>query len=1170
MMSSTARKRERLASRWMVAAAALLWGAARLGAAELQILLPLGRTAYQTNEWIDISLVRQSPQALAAGDLVLAVLGADGSKLSFTFAVPTVPVVGTDARHTEHLHLNGWLLRPGHYRIEAAADGATAAAELDVYSHIRKTSFRLINWGRAQGPHQLVEGEDSLGFNLFYGGYGNDDQANFIRAGVDYMSCCTMGGAHQMDMRTECDWSDPYVIRGGTRRVARRAFIDRTRPNVPGVHFYDEPGLTWFKHPVTGEHTPHGLPSQVRSYEAAFGKAPLPYYEVKPDNPDHAAQWRHWALWKLGLMDAAWKEAQFGVSYVRPDFLSVTQSQYGWSAFTDGYYFNVARCLPVVSGHGGYDDFGCGYFNPSYFLEMARARDLAKPCWYLPTWYGNTPSERFRLEQNLSFMTNIQGMISPPDIDPFEPAKKPAADGVVESNKLMARLGTIFTTMPVTRPPVAMLYSMSHNMYEQTGDRKSNYAHDNKQGRHLPFTYLAGKLLQQQFMAVVEEDIVDGTLAAHHKAVILTSIDFLDPPVVAALEAFAAGGGLVMLTGDCRVKIQGAVNLGVVSELPDAAIVNKLRAEGKHAEANKFATVGHLIAGAAPLAKAIKAQLDKARIKPIFECDQPGIVATRQAAGEIEYLFAVNATYDPASGGMNDIKATEATITLVDDGRPVYDAVRGGPVPEFQKKDGKLTGRFRFGPGQMRVFARPGCPFKLQTARPVLLRDYTSAEQPLSVEIAAALSGENGRPLAGAVPLQVRLLDTLGNVRYDLYRATDQQGLLKLRLPLAANDSPGVWSLQVVDLLTHQAGADVFAVPPTPQCGAMAGSTSRAVAFGPDRDNAFRFFRVHHDVTLVVGKSDYNQPAAERLGQILRPWGVRSRIVKAEEVNRPRDLSAEEAATWVGLEPGRCKPGKENAVSLVGFDIPGPVVLLGTPEDNPLIQFIQKQRFLPYQPEVIKFPGRSRGMFAWQRDAVGAGQESITLVAYDAAGMSEAVGTLYEAVAGLEPLTRFEPPRASTVAPATRSAATKDLATAWRLVLSDQAVAMKADRGQIEVLTWDGSLHRVDAAGKSIAQQAVPPADMVKTVRQLQTAPDAAGMELARKHVPANRIVKAVAVSKDAVAVAYWGGTLQVLSPAGELRTSQLLPQDVTGLVWLEGRLVVGLADGSLVALDVK
>ena len=155
--------------------------------------------------------------------------------------------------------------------------------------------------------------------------------------------------------------------------------------------------------------TPHAVPSQHRSYAAAFGHPPLRYTDVDPNRPDHVRQWDHWARWKLGFMDAAWKDAQFGVSRVSPRLLSVTQSQYGFSAFTDGYYFNVVRSLPVISGHGGYHDYNLSYFNPSYFLEVARARDFGKPNWYLPTWYGNTTSDQFRLEQYLSFQTGHPG-----------------------------------------------------------------------------------------------------------------------------------------------------------------------------------------------------------------------------------------------------------------------------------------------------------------------------------------------------------------------------------------------------------------------------------------------------------------------------------------------------------------------------------------------------------------------------------------------------------------------------------------------------------------------------------------------------------------------------------------------------------------------------------------
>ena len=63
----------------------------------------------------------------------------------------------------------------------------------------------------------------------------------------------------------------------------------------------------------------------------------------------------------------------------------------------------------------------------------------------------------------------------------------------------------------------------------------------------------------------------------------------------------------------------------------------------------------------------------------------------------------------------------------------------------------------------------------------------------------------------------------------------------------------------------------------------------------------------------------------------------------------------------------------------------GRCILLGTPEDNPLIAFVQHYGFLPYTANA-DFPGRGRGYLAWQRDAVGLQQESVTLIAYDAAG----------------------------------------------------------------------------------------------------------------------------------------------------------------------------------------
>jgi hypothetical protein len=1153
----------------------LPWAApGRAAAADVKVVLPLQRTAYQTNERIDVDVIRSDGKGLRAGDLVLKLRCTDGSDLSFTFPVKAVRSGSGPPRSVEHLHVSGWLLRPGKYAVEVVCDDATGKSEIEVYSHVRRSSFKLINWGRAKGAkEQLPQGEDSLGYNLFYGHFAQEDEASFIRAGVDFMSNCTMGGGHQMDLRQECDWSDPLVVRGGTRRVARRSFIDRTRPNVLGVHFYDEPGLTWLKHPATGENSPHDIPAQVRSYEAAFGRKPIPYHLVDPKNPEHVARWKHWARWKLGFMDAAWKDSQFGVRQVRPDYLSVTQSQYGFSAFADGYYFNVVRSLPVISGHGGYHDFGPGYWNPSLFLEFARARDLSRPNWYLPTWYGNTSSDLFRLEQYLSFQTNIQGMMSPPDLEPGQPERSKAAAGIVQSNHLMGRLGTIFTTMPVERPPVALLFSLSQMIRKQTEDRKVNYAHETAHGRNVGFTYLAGKLLQQPFLVVLDEDVRDGTLAASHKAIILTSIDYLDPEVIAGLEGFAKHGGLVLLTADCKVSIKGSVNLGVTPGYPNAPRIAELRKAGKNKEADQLTRMRQALQGAHTLANAIRPHLEKAGIKPVFACDQPGIAATRQSAGDIEYLFAVNATHDPLGDPMLGVKSVTAKIGLEDDGRLVYDAVYGGAVKQLTKDGKQLRGTFRFGPGQMRVFARTARPIGgVKTGAPLVRRDYTQEKAPIRLELSAALVDDAGRLLSGSAPVRIRVLDPLGAVRYDLYRATDH-GTLTLSLPLALNDPAGKWTVKVAELLANTGDTAHFTYPAVPTASVAAGATRRAVHLAQDRDNVFRFFRTHHKITLVTGSSPYNKVAAERLTRVLKPWNVECTTITAAEANRPRSLSAEEATSWVCLDytgKGQIKAGDKNSPALVGFAVRGPVVLLGTPDDNPLIKFLVTYRFLPYTPKKGELPGPGRGYVAWQRDGVGVMQESITLIADDADGMAEAVGTLYELLAGIDPLTPLALPRASTIRPATQEKTVPQAQVAWSALLSDSVVGLKAEGGKLTALTQAGVLAELGPAGKVVGRQVVEGPAYEKSAADLRTPVTPAAVAAAQKTADPRRVVKFVVPNGELKAVAYWGGAVQIVDASRSVRAAYALPQDVTAVAWTGPQLVVGDADGRVVALNVK
>lgn len=1160
-------------------------------AAEVKLLFPQGRTAFQTNEWIDVSVARSSPQPLAESKIVLTLNGLDGSRMSATFPARAVSMVANEARAVEHLHLNGRLIRPGKYTVDVTADGASANAEIEIFTHVRHTDFRLVNWSHVTGANRLLQGAGSFGFNLVYGVNNADPDGSFIRGGVDYMANCTMSGGHQMDLRNECDWSDPFVTRGGTMRVVRRAMIDRGSPNVPGVHFYDEPGLTWDKHPVTGEFGPHGVAAQMRAYRAAFGRDPISYHEVDPKNPDHVARWQHFARWKLGFMDAAWRESQFGVSFVRPDFLSLTQSQYGWTAFTDGYYFTVARSLPITSGHGGYHDFGPGFFNPSYFLEMSRARDHHKPCWYLPCWYGNTTADEFRLEQYLSFQTGLHGMISPPDL---EPSTNPSArQGIVESNILMGKLGPVFVNSPPTKAPVALLYSLSQCLQTQTLDRTKNYAHEIPHGQNLPLAYLAIKLNQQPVTAIVDEDILDGTLAADHRAVVLTSINHLDPAVVRGLESFAAGGGLVLLTADSSVAIKGAVKLPVTPATVSQREFDEIMAAWKYDKLLSVQTVGQFIARATPLAKAIRAELDKAGIKPVFECDVPTIIATRHVTGDVEYIFAVNATHDDnakdekGNAKKNAPTVATATITLQNDGLAVYEAAQGTKAYDplwnerlreigipliFESKGDKLVGKLRFGPGQMRVFVRAPLFGGAKVAPPKVVRQFSVDDDPMSVEIAASVVNGLVQPILGSIPVRIMVRDPLGEFRYWVTRAT-KQGQVTLRVPLAINDPPGEWTVWARECVTEGPGGGgrSFDFAPPLHATSWAGSTPRAVSAVNDRENIFRFARLHHEVTVVAGSSPFHAAAVQRLAKNLEPWGIRCKVLDIAEASKPRTLSDDEARTWVGLSyagKGNIKPGGGNPPVLAGFAVQGPVILLGNPADNAIIKFLLDEKFLPYKPDPATFPGPGRGYLAWQRDGVGRGQESIALIAYDETGINEAVGSLYEAVAGIEPLTKWNPPEAVSITPAQRSLSPKPAAVAWTAALpTDRVLSLRVDGQQIVAVSHDGSVTTLDVAGKVVSQRAATPEELQQARNPAARSVDAA---LAKTHGRPDRLFKLASPSNDRVAVAYWGGTLRIAQPDGKVLTEQQLPQDVTVLTWRGDDLLVGLADGRVLALHAK
>ena len=1189
------------------------------GAAQLQLLFPLNRVAYQTNELIDISVVRSDAQALPAGTLALVLSSEDGSQASFSFAVKAVPVANGLARTTEHLHVNGAYLRPGRYTVQATADGAAAQGEIAVYNHIRKSTFRLGEWASradAKKGEQRVLGEDGLGFNILYSMYGGYHPDDGIRTGLDYMRGCAMGGGHQIDLRMEKDWSDPYVLRSAIPRGTRQAMRDRTYPNTLGVHLYDEPGLTWFMDPITGAVNPHTVLPQWMSFEAAFGDDPTLYRTITEDelvsvkeklaqmnasedkavknaanrlapfvamadvyrkvpaffktldgnDPAQVEKWTQWAYWKLGFMDAVWKYAQHGITRINGDFLALTQAQYAPTAFTDGHYFNVMRSLPINSGHGGYDSVENGYFNPIMTLEVCRAHDLVKDNWYLPVWYGSTESDVFRLEQYTCFMTGIQGLFTPPDIQVHKPDTCKQADAVVESNKITAQLGTIFNTMPVTRPPVALLYSLSHQVRKQANDTSFTYGHMDNHWQSFKHTYTAGQMMQQPFLPVLDEDVMDGTVAAHHRAIIVPGVTYLAPAVVAALEAFAADGGLLICTADTTVAIKGAVTADVMPGfLPEqkekiAALEKEIQAtndtklkQEKQGQLRNQRSIGSYMTAAAPVIKALQPLLATAGLAPVFTCNEPGIMARRQGAGDIEYLFAVNAAFDYKVNTWNALRAATATIGIQTNGRPVYDAVRGGTLVEFGNtkvdQNGVITASYRFGGGQMRVFALTARPIGgVKVGTPRLSLETIRDQSPSNVTFTSVLLDNAGGLLAGSAPLRIVVTDPLGVERYRLFRATEG-GLCSLTLPLAANDPAGAWTVNVTELLNNTSGQTTFSYKPALRVSAAAGATRRAVTFGNDRDNIFRLFREQQAMTIVLGAGNYTA-AAERLVKILAPWGITCTVINAADINKEREVPAVEKITRTSMRGGN-------------WPIVGAAILLGTPEDNPMIKFAVTDGLLPYAPKAGAFPGAGRGFIAWQRDMIGSGQESVTLIAHDEAGMAEAVGSFYEAVAGIDPLSPLAQPVETTITPAVNARLIPQGAIAWTAALPDRARWLTIEGNAITAVTQDGALATLDKTGKMTAIQDAPADAAVPAPAMLPA--------VLKEKIPAGFLVKtAPAGPNGRTAVAYWGGLLQTFDADGAVALQRHFEQDISALAWDGPRLIVALADGRVLALEEK
>ena len=241
------------------------------------------------------------------------------------------------------------------------------------------------------------------------------------------------------------------------------------------------------------------------------------------------------------------------------------------------------------------------------------------------------------------------------------------------------------------------------------------------------------------------------------------------------------------------------------------------------------------------------------------------------------------------------------------------------------------------------------------------------------------------------------------------------------------------------------------------------------------------------------------------------------------------------------------------------------------PTDNPLIATLAKRKVLPYAV-TADVPGRGRGLLAWQLDIIRPGEESIAVIATDAAGLSEGVGSLYAIAAAMEPLTRWDlPVRNSVVGATSPTNHAPELSPEWQIILPDRAAWLKPQAdGSLVAYSLDGSLTTIGETGQIRGQRAATKEEAAAPKPPYGDEKSIANKAITKDKLLPHRIVKWLAADKGLTAVAYWGGTLQILDAHGATKDRQLLSQDIAAMTWSGGKLVVALADGRVLGFDVR
>jgi WD40 repeat protein len=337
------------------------------------------------------------------------------------------------------------------------------------------------------------------------------------------------------------------------------------------------------------------------------------------------------------------------------------------------------------------------------------------------------------------------------------------------------------------------------------------------QHHHICAAFAACMYAHRPATLITDERVRSGELSKY-KAVIVNFEMPLPPDLLEPLTAFQKSGGIVLAH---RSKggywaPEGAIELGSVLEDVIGRNLDSDRHAGVRDRSIKEAKI------------IVDALGDK--IVPMVDCDEPTTWLSVLRSGEARYIFATNVKLLPHppmdlhrfSGYENTRMPTRTPLRLRDDlrGMAIYDVLAGKRVEPDE--NGEIVADFSIFPGA--IFALVPKPVES-----IELQGAASAERD-ALHLRVSVNDADQSPIAAAVPLEVRVIDPAGSVRYALYR-TATGGVWEEALPLAANDPAGAWRIEVAELLAQKrVGGRIELQPPAMPDAAPAPAVERTQA----------------------------------------------------------------------------------------------------------------------------------------------------------------------------------------------------------------------------------------------------------------------------------------------------------------------------------------------------